>query len=184
MRSSLVAIIFFVLSGSTAATSRDDRAQLPVVPSIDVSRYQGKWYEIARLPNSFQEKCAGDVTATYSQLDGGKLKVTNECRRRNGKLARAEGLARLANKSGPNSKLKVRFAPAWLGWIPLVWGDYWIIELAPDYSYSVVGTPDRKYLWVLSRSSHMDDAVFRSIVSRASDKGYDTARLLVTRQSL
>jgi apolipoprotein D and lipocalin family protein len=183
MRNRLIGIIFFVLSGSSAAMSRDDRAPLPVVPSIDVSRYDGKWYEIARLPNSFQEKCAGEVTATYSQLDGGKLKVTNECRQRNGKLTRAEGTARLANKTGPNSKLKVRFAPAWLGWIPQVWGDYWIIELAPDYSYSVVGTPDRKYLWVLSRSPKMDEYVYNSIVSRASANGFDTSRMLVTRQS-
>jgi apolipoprotein D and lipocalin family protein len=153
------------------------------VPSIDVSRYDGKWYEIARLPNSFQEKCAGEVAATYSQLDGGKLKVTNECRLRNGKWVKAEGTARLANKTGPNSKLKVRFAPAWLGWIPQVWGDYWIIEVAPDYSYSVVGTPDRKYLWILSRSPQMEDADFRSIVSRASANRYDTSRLLMTRQA-
>lgn len=151
--------------------------------SVDLSLYAGEWYEIGRLPNRFQNSCAGEVIAAYSLLEGDRLKVVNQCRQNNGQTTSAEGEARLADKSGRNSKLKVRFAPAWLSWLPAVWGDYWIIDLATDYSFSVVGTPDRKYLWILSRTPQMDDAIYRRIVQQAAAKGFDVSRLLKTRQS-
>jgi apolipoprotein D and lipocalin family protein len=138
---------------------------------------------VARLPNRFQEKCVGEVTATYSLLEGDKIRVVNACGQKDGKLMMAEGKARLASANGPNSKLKVRFAPAWLSWLPAVWGDYWIIELAPDYSYSVVGTPDRKYLWILSRTPQMDAATYDQLLGQLAAKGFDVARLVKTRQS-
>lgn len=156
---------------------------LGVAPSVDLSRYAGKWYEIGRLPNRFQNSCAGEVIAAYSLLEGDQLKVVNQCRQNNGQTTTAEGEARLADKSGRNSKLKVRFAPAWLSWLPAVWGDYWIIDLAPDYSFSVVGTPDRKYLWILSRTPQMDDAIYQRIVQQTAAKGFDVFRLVKTRQS-
>jgi apolipoprotein D and lipocalin family protein len=105
---------------------------LDVVPSVDILRYIGTWYEIARLPNRFQEKCAGDVTATYSILDNGEIMVVNRCRHENGEITEAEGRARRASDDEPNTKLEVRFAPAFLSFLPFVWGDYWIIDLAPD----------------------------------------------------
>jgi apolipoprotein D and lipocalin family protein len=176
--------LVFVLTGATVAAAANRPQTLEVVPSIDLARYVGKWYEIARLPNKFQNMCAGEVMATYSQLEGGELKVVNECRQKDGQINRAEGKARLADKDGPNSKLEVRFAPAWLGWLPMVWGDYWIIDLAPDYSYSVVGTPDRKYLWILSRTPGMDEAVYQRIVEQAAARGFDVSRLIKTRQSV
>ncbi|HET9530610.1 MAG TPA: lipocalin family protein [Blastocatellia bacterium] len=175
--------LVFVLTGATVAAANRPQT-LEVVPSVDLARYVGKWYEIARLPNKFQNKCAGEVMATYSQLEGGELKVVNECRLKDGQIDRAEGKARLADKDGPNSKLEVRFAPAWLGWLPMVWGDYWIIDLAPDYSYSVVGTPDRKYLWILSRTPEMDEAVYKRIVEQTAARGFDVSRLIKTRQSV
>jgi len=156
---------------------------LEVVPSVDLSRYTGKWYEIARLPNRFQKNCAGEVAADYSLIEDNQLKVVNECRQNNGQANKAEGKARLDGESGPNSKLKVRFAPAWLSWLPAVWGDYWIIDLAPDYSYSVVGTPDRKYLWILSRTPRMDEAIYQRIIGQTAAKGFDVSRLVKTRQS-
>lgn len=153
-----------------------------VVPSVDLSRYTGKWYEIARLPNKFQQDCRGEVTATYSLVREGRLKVVNECRKGR-RVGRAEGEARLRAKDGPNSKLKVRFAPSWLSWLPFVWGDYWIIELAPDYSYSVVGTPDRKYLWVLSRTAEMEAGTYQRVIEKAAAEGFDVSKLTKTRQS-
>jgi apolipoprotein D and lipocalin family protein len=177
----LFAII--VMLGTLALPSSDAPKTLEVVPSVDLSRYTGKWYEIARLPNRFQNNCAGEVAADYSLLEDGWLKVVNECRQNNGQTNKAEGKARLAGKSGPNSKLKVRFAPAWLSWLPAVWGDYWVIDLAPDYGYSVVGTPDRKYLWILARTPRMDEAIYQRIVEQTAAKGFDVARLVKTRQS-
>jgi apolipoprotein D and lipocalin family protein len=182
MSKRLFALVLILASASVPAGA--DRPQaLEVVSSVDLSRYAGKWYEIARLPNRFQEKCAGEVTANYSQLEGGQLKVVNECRQKDGQITRAEGRARLADEGGPNSKLEVRFAPAWLGWLPMVWGDYWIIDLAPDYSFSVVGAPDRKYLWILSRTPQMDEAIYQRIVERTAARGFDVSRLIKTRQA-
>ena len=161
----------------------EDRKPLRVVPSVDLSRYAGRWHEIARLPNKFQKDCAGEVAATYSVLDEGRLQVVNECRRKSGQMARVRGEARLADKGGPNSKLKVRFAPSWLAWLPFVWGDYWIVELCPDYSHALVGTPDRKYLWVLSRTPLIEEETYRRLTERAAAAGFDVSRLTKTRQA-
>jgi apolipoprotein D and lipocalin family protein len=175
----VVAVFFTGILGLLVAGAPQT---LEVVPTVDLSRYAGKWYEIARLPNRFQKRCAGEVTAEYS-LSGDQLAVVNQCRLNDGQTDQAKGTARLANKNGPTSKLEVRFAPAWLSWLPAVWGDYWVIDLAPDYSYSVVGTPDRKYLWVLSRTPKMDEELYQSIIKQAAGKGFDVSRLIKTRQA-
>lgn len=102
------------------AGRKDEKPPLQVVPSVDLKKYAGKWYEIARLPNSFQKNCAGDVAATYTPRPDGKITVLNECREKNGKTKQAEGLARVASKNGPNTKLEVRFAPSFLSFLPFV----------------------------------------------------------------
>jgi apolipoprotein D and lipocalin family protein len=175
---------FFLVFCCVILADPGARAQgLTVVDSVDLTRYAGKWYEIARLPNRFQEDCIGDVTATYSLLDDGDIKVVNRCTRTNGESVEAEGRARRAGSDAPTSKLKVRFAPSFLSFLPFVWGDYWIIDLASDYSYAVVGEPDRKYLWVLSRSPVMDNDLLAAILARAKNQGYDTAPLIRTRHT-
>jgi len=155
-------------------------APLPTQDWVDLARYAGRWYEIARLPNRFQDQCAGDVAATYTLRPDGRVTVLNECRRRDGQTARAEGVARRADDRGPASRLKVRFAPAWLSFLPFVWGDYWIVELDPGYRHAVVGDPSRKYLWVLSRSPEMDAATYESLAATAGRLGFDTPRLVRT----
>ena len=161
---------------------RKEKEPLRVVPSVDLPRYAGVWYEVARLPNRFEEKCAGDVTAEYTLQGSDRLKVVNRCRKKDGQVSAAVGEARLADKRGPNSRLKVRFAPGFLSFLPFVWGDYQIIELAPDYTYSVVGAPDRKYLWILSRTPQMDEATYQRLVEAARSQGFDVSRLILTRQ--
>ena len=169
----------------TVASAAQDRSSRPleVVPSVDLNRYAGTWYEIARMPFRFQTQCAGDVTATYTLLEDGTVKVVNRCRKENGEIDEAEGRAKLASSDGPNTKLKVRFAPAFLSILPFVWGDYWIIDLAPDYSYAVVGEPGRKYLWVLSRTNVMDETIFQGILDRVKQQGYDLTGLIRTKQT-
>jgi apolipoprotein D and lipocalin family protein len=98
-------------------------------------------------------------------------------------MKEAEGRARRASDDEPNSKLKVRFAPAFLSFLPFVWGDYWIIDLASDYSFAVVGEPNRKYLWVLARTPKLDDVTMQGILGRAKEKGYDLRNLIRTEQS-
>ena len=170
-----------LLSG--AALQAQTRQPLRVVPMIDLARYAGQWYEIARFPNRFQKRCAGDVTANYVLKADGEVSVTNRCSLDNGESIKAEGVARVADKGKPNSILKVRFAPAFLSFLPQVWGDYQILALAPDYSYSLVGDPGREYLWVLSRSPRMDPATYERLVEEARAQGFDTMLLQKTRQS-
>ena len=172
MRTALLAI----LAVGAAAGAEGNRLELRTVDSVDLNRYIGRWYEIARLPNRFQDDCTGDVTAHYSMVEDGKLRVVNECRKAGGKLMSAEGAAR---RTGP-AKLEVRFAPAWLSFLPAVWGDYWVIDLAEDYSWAVVGEPARKYFWVLARLPRIDEEVLRGIIERAEAQGYELSPMVRT----
>ena len=151
-------------------------AELTVVPSVDLRRYAGKWYEIARFPNRFQKACTSDVSATYSLRPDGKITVLNQCVTAKGDIKSATGTARLAGKGQPNTKLKVTF----------FWpfsGNYWIIDLDPDYRWAVIGEPTRKYLWVLSRTPQLPEGVYDQLVARAKDKSFDVSRLVKTPQS-
>lgn len=159
---------------------RKGKEPLRVVPSVDLPRYAGLWYEVARLPNRFEEKCASDVTAEYTLKSADRIKVVNRCRKRDGQMSEAVGDAKLADSKGPNSRLKVRFAPSFLSFLPFVWGDYQIIELAPDYSYAVVGAPDRKYLWVLARNPRMDEATYLRLLEAARAEGFDVSQMIRT----
>ena len=145
--------------------------ELKTAPFVDLSRYAGKWYEIASYPNKFQEGCVGSK-ATYSLTDNGKIKVINECYDNSfsGKRRSAEGKAWVVDKK-TNAKLKVSF----------FWpfsGDYWIIDLGHNYEYAVIGHPDRKYLWILSRSPDMDEKVYQSIMAKLQEQDYDTEKLI------
>jgi apolipoprotein D and lipocalin family protein len=161
-------------------------AELPpvkAVPSVDLQRYTGTWFEIARYPNVFQKSCAGDVTATYERRADGRIDVVNRCRRADGSENQAKGEARVVEGAG-NARLKVRFAPGWLGAIlPFVWADYWVIGLADDYRWALVGTPNRKYLWVLGRSATVDETDWSAAMAKAKENGFDTSRLERTRHS-
>ncbi len=147
---------------------------LPVVPALDLDRYLGQWHEIARYPNVFERNCVSDVTASYRREAGGTIEVVNACRKADGSTMQAKGQARVV----ATAKLEVRFAPAWLSWLPLVWGDYWVIDLDPDYRYAVVGDPSREYLWILARDPALDQATLWGITSRLPALGYDPAKLL------
>ena len=147
------------------------------VAALDIDRYAGQWHEIAHLPVSFQKKCVGDITATYSLRSDGRISVLNGCRVEDGSRLQAEGVARPV--TGEPGQLQVRFAPDWLSWVPLVWADYWVIALDPNYQWAVVGEPDRKYLWILSRSPSMPRAQLDALKARAESMGYDLAPLRV-----
>jgi apolipoprotein D and lipocalin family protein len=168
---------FCILLILTIARAADRRNEPTVVPTVDLERYQGTWHEIARLPNRFQEDCTGNVTATYELRPDGRIRVVNRCQTQNGPIE-AEGVARLADKNGPKSKLEVRFAPAFLSFLPMVWGDYWILDLADDYSYALVGDPGRKYLWILARTESLPEATYQRLVEKAANQGYETSKLI------
>jgi len=146
------------------------------VESVDLRRYAGDWYEVARFPNRFQRRCLGDVRATYTVRPDGRLDVLNQCRIEGGAID-AKGIARVVD-ARTSAKLKVRFAPAALSFLPFVWGDYWILGLAADYSWSVVGSPDRNYLWILSRTPGLQSPALGAAVDVARVNGFDTGRLM------
>jgi apolipoprotein D and lipocalin family protein len=156
------------------ATAKD-KPPLTVVDRVDLERYLGKWYEIASYPAWFQKGCAGS-TAEYSLLPEGKIRVINRCRKNSldGPLKESKGKAEVAD-TATNAKLKV-----WFFW-PFK-GNYWIIELDDDYQWAVVGEPSRKYLWILSRTPFMEEAVYQGILERLPQKGYDPAGLRRTAQ--
>ncbi len=169
----LVLSVMFAVAPVSAESKESKEATVQVVPAVDLTRYVGKWYEIARLPAWFQRDCTGDTTATYTLRPDGKITVLNECRKADGRMKSAKGVAKLASKEGPNSKLKVTFF-----W-PF-YGDYWILDLDPEYRWAVVGEPNRKYLWILSRTPELDREVYEQLVERAAKQGYDVSRLIVT----
>lgn len=169
-----------LLSMALFLTAAQDttRGLVRPVDSVDLARYAGRWYEIARFPNRFQARCASETMADYELLKNGEVRVVNTCRRADGGLVLAEGRARLAQRSGPASRLEVRFAPAFLSFLPMVWGDYWILDLTDDYGAALVGDPTRAYLWILSRTPELDEAIYRRLVSTAAAQGFDVARLI------
>jgi apolipoprotein D and lipocalin family protein len=146
---------------------------LEVVPKVELEKYLGKWYEIAHLPAGFQKNCE-QTTATYSLLNDGSISVLNECTR-HGKYTKAKGKAKVVDKT-TNAKLKVTFF-----W-PF-YGDYWIIKLGDAYDYAVVGTPNRKYLWILSRIPQMDNALLSQIMEFVRSNGFDVENLIKTSHS-
>ena len=156
-----------------------DREAVRTVTAVDLGRYAGEWFEIARYPNRFQNKCVGDVKAIYARRADGRIDVVNRCRMADGRVSEARGIARIAD-SRTSAKLKVRFAPAILSFLPQVWGDYWILGLANDYSWAVVGSPDRKYLWILARTPSLDDVRYVSALGAAKASGFDVDRLVRT----
>jgi len=143
---------------------------LEVVPRVELGKYLGKWYEIAHLPARFQKDCT-DTTATYTLSEHGKISVLNECIK-NGKVKQAKGKAKVVDKNS-GAKLKVTFF-----W-PF-YGDYWIIDLGKDYDYAVVGTPNRKYLWILNRTPKMDNKLFSQLLESVKSKGFDVNNLIIT----
>jgi apolipoprotein D and lipocalin family protein len=150
---------------------------LKVVDKVEIDRYLGKWYEIALLPNSFQEGCHC-TTAEYSLIDSTTIRVVNSCREdsADGELSQADGKAFVVEGSN-NAKLEVQF----------FWpfkGDYWIIALDNEnYNYAMVGNPSREYLWILSRKPDMKEETYNMLVDKAKNKGFDVSKLQITDQS-
>ncbi len=158
------------------------RAPLQVVAPVDLKRYAGLWHEQARLPNRFEKQCAGPVTAEYNLRDDGSVEVRNRCTLDDGGFDESVGSARVVRVAGqPGAgRLEVRFAPDWLSWLPMVWGDYWILKLDRDYQVALVGTPDRKYLWVLSRAPVLDELSLQAELDYARTLGFDVDNVVLT----
>ena len=168
-----------LLSGSPARIAGSAGDEVKVVPRVDVARYMGKWFEIASIPASFQKACVGGTTADYTLRPDGMVGVLNQCYEASGRLRKAKGQAWVVDEQS-NAKLKVSFIP----WVRLDFlsGDYWIIDLGPDYEYAVVGHPSRTYGWILSRTPELLPEVLEGIMQRLEAQGYDRSRFKMTNQ--
>jgi apolipoprotein D and lipocalin family protein len=177
-RCALTALLATLVAG--AAWSADP-LPLQSLPELKVPPYMGRWYQVALVPNRFQRQCVGDTTADYRQRPDGTVEVGNRCRLADGRLDEAIGQARptgeLVGDRLVPARLEVSFLPAWLRWLPVGWGSYWVIQLADDGRYAVVGEPSRQYLWVLSRTPQLAAADDSAIRSKLAEQGYDPQRL-------
>lgn len=165
---------FIVTTIATVGAMEPKEKDLEVVSSVDLSRYVGRWYEIARLPNRFEKKCADSVTADYALRTDGKIEVINRCRKANGEFTTSKGKAKITDKA-TNAKLKVTFF-----W-PF-YGNYWILDLGSNYEYAVVGDPSRKYLWILSRTPQLDETIYQQLLTKMAERGFDTTKVIKTLQ--
>lgn len=160
----LLACLF--MAGTAGAQVPDE----PVpVESVDLERYAGLWYEIARIPNRFQNDCVGAATAYYELREDGRLEVENRCVKENGKVKQAGGVGRYQEDG--SAKLEVSFFSI-IGWRP-IWGDYWILDLGEQYEHAIVGDRNRKYGWILSRSRLVSPQKLDLLFDRIRAQGYD-----------
>jgi apolipoprotein D and lipocalin family protein len=178
LRAALVSLLIASALQPTAAASDVPR----VVESLDLKQYAGRWYEVARLPNKFQAKCASDVEARYSLRDDGRIDVVNQCRTTEGKIHQADGVGRKAGDGKNSARLQVRFAPALLSFLPGSWGDYWVLGVGPEYTWAVVGTPSRENLWILSRTPEMSAPGYQRALEIARVNGFSVDQLMRTPQ--
>ena len=172
-----------VLTGLFAASAVAIAADAPLatVATLDTARYAGTWYEIAKYPNDFQRHCLANTVATYSAQPDGTIRVDNRCTQAGNHVERAIGAARQPGGAG-SPRLEVRFAPAWLSFLPFVWANYWVIDLDPAYTLAAVSEPKREYLWILARTAQVDPQAYAALLQRLAARGFDTTRLVVTRQ--
>jgi len=171
----LTLIPLALTSAVQAATYRDRSVPMQVVGAFDLSRYMGKWYEIARFPNLFERGCVG-VTAEYSVRDDGKVRVVNSCRKEtlDGVIDKIEGEATVVD----TGKLSVTFVP----WLPFAKGDYWVLYLDPGYNIAVVGEPKGKTGWILARKSSISADQLAAAKAALVKNGYDVSKLTMVLQ--
>ena len=170
-----ITVLLCLVSASCA--TNQSAPELKTATSVDLTRYQGTWYEIARLPNWFQKKCI-QSKATYKLLESGDVAVRNECLTNTGKSKVAFGTASVVDKQ-TNAKLEVVFDNWFSRLFPfLTKGKYWILYLDSEYHTVIVGTPDRKYLWIMTRTPQLEEQMYQQLVGRCQELGFNTNRLI------
>ena len=181
VKGTVLASLIAVVGMKAYAAGKAAASDLEPIRSLDLARYMGTWYEIARYPNRFERDCAGFTTATYTALPDGRVKVENRCRTPDGGTDVVTGVARQCGP-GDSPRLKVRFAPALLSFLPPVWGDYWVIDLDRNYELAAVSEPGRDYLWILSRTPQVEKRALDALLARLSGQGFDMRKLVYTPQ--
>jgi apolipoprotein D and lipocalin family protein len=159
----------YVWPTDIAGSEPEEERPVTTVDKVDLDRYAGLWYEVAKIPNRFQKKCVRGATAEYSLREDGRITVVNRCFKEDGQMDEVEGVAKIVDAAS-NAKLKVSFV-SFIGWRPF-WGDYWVVGLDEDYQWAVIGTPDRKYGWILARTPTLSDDALEEIFAILEQNGY------------
>lgn len=166
-------ILLFILlaTGTFSCQSQTNMIDKTVVTELDIDKYLGKWYELARYDHRFERNLVG-VSATYSMREDGKIKVLNAGYKDSldGVFSEAIGKAKIPNMKEP-AKLKVSFF-----WI--FYGDYFVMELDEDYQWALIGSSSDDYLWILSRTPHMDETLYEGLLTKLTKRGYDVSKLI------
>lgn len=173
-------ILATVLLSLQLANANTQNAEIDAVKQFDKEKYLGKWHEVARLPNFFQKQCVKNIQAEYIEKNGG-IKVINQCTKKGNINDTAIGFATFENDIG--SKLKVSFLPEYIRWLPFTKGDYWVLRIDPDYQVSLVGDPEREYLWVLARDPKIAPEIIQDYLGTAKDFGYDNLNEIIYTQN-
>lgn len=148
------------------------------VPWLDLERFVGRWHGAAWLPLPFQGRCIGGLTLHYAPRDDGLIALSSACHGEDGRLNEAHGVVRQPEPLREPAKLQLRFAPAWLDRLRLVWNEHWVIGLDRDYRWAMVGEPRRRHLWILGREARMNRHLLEDLTSAARRMGYDLTRLI------
>lgn len=168
MKNIIIAICIIFGIVSCRADNSNQKIDNSTIESLDIARFMGKWYEIARYDHRFEKEMT-NVSATYTLLDNGRIEVLN-AGYKNGKYKEIKGKAKQPNPKEPG-KLKVSFF-LWF------YSDYYILDIAPDYSYVLIGSSTDKYLWIMSRKPAIPDNVLNELIEKLRKKGYDTDKLV------
>jgi apolipoprotein D and lipocalin family protein len=182
MRLSLATAMTAAALVSGALTAPAAAQDIVTVEKVDMVRYAGTWYEIARLPNKLQAECAGDVSTTFRLRGMRSYDIETRCRRNDGSEEIDMGIARVQDVN-TGAKMEWRFLPLALAWWPFAWTDYWIVDLSPDYSWAVAAVPTREAMWILARKPELDAATYDRLVAKARAMGFETNKLIRTRHS-
>jgi apolipoprotein D and lipocalin family protein len=151
------------------------------VPQLDLRRYAGLWYEIARLPDDAKNRCAGDVTVNYAVRKDGRMAVTQRCRMADGHFDTQRGVARPQKGDvAGGARLEMKFAARWLQWLPFGWDDHWVVAIDPDYDFAVVTDRERRQLWLMSRTPRVDAARLDALLAGLRTQGHPVDRLVRT----
>jgi apolipoprotein D and lipocalin family protein len=168
-----------VVTAQSPLPAQTRRPAPRAVEKVDLRRYAGRWYEVARLPNAREKHCVSDVTVRFTTRDAGHMDVVGSCRASDGKTRETRGVGRIRG-TGSSGRLEIRYAPAFFSFLPQVWKDHWILGLGPDYTWTVVGMPNREHLWILSRLPEMSTSSYQQALEIADGNGFDIRQLVKT----
>ncbi len=176
-------VLFFFFS-CFCSVHGQSLSEIETVENLNIGKYLGVWHQIALIPNYFQKDCVDDTQAEYQVLSDDSITILNSCLLLDGERLVAAGVGRATGEPRNFARLKVSFAPKWLAWIPFVWGDYWILSIDDQYSSVLIGSPDRRYLWILSRQKFIQKESFADYLEKAKENGFDTSLLVYKLSSL